>query len=210
MLYKLAVLCQWDHMDTSSFGDLACAAYKHSVYYEKFDVSWLRLQNQTQISSLIQKAWTGLVIERLAPLSLPLCAVYTNQSADSHVLVKAMQPHRTSKVYAEYVNSLRFHIPQLKETVDNPNPALFLTSIDALNQSFDKLSTHTGLELVTLNMRRIAQIIQTYEGHWKVSGAGGGDCVICFFSNKAQCSNARVHLARAGFESFMLGDVHES
>jgi mevalonate kinase len=68
--------------------------------------------------------------------------------------------------------------------INKANKGVFSDSIQEANQWLKKLAEDSGQALFTEEMKEILDIVEAHQGVGKFSGAGGGDCMIAYISNK--------------------------
>ncbi len=203
-LYKLSVLSQFYDFPHSSYGDIACVAFDAWVYYQKFDLDFLNQQDSSSIVDLCSIAWPQLQITTLEPLQIDLLVAYTNQTADSHKLVKTVSAHQTNASFIEFSKMSHQLVTDLHQSWNKLKTAQVLTLMSALQLNLEDLATLTQAPLITHDMNRIDTLIKQHQGILKLSGAGGGDCVLCFFPTNTALVRAQSELESVGYETFMI------
>ena len=190
-LFKAGVLIQGKIAKATSFGDLACIAFEKLIYYRKFDNNILN-QN-LPIIDLLNMDWKGLVIEELN-LNLYFLTVYTNHPANSFSLVEkvfAFNKDKGFKLFLERSEELVLSLKKNKKDIK--------TIINNLDINLRYLNALTKTDLIIPEMDDIKKIISPLKGSMKFSGAGGGDCVICFFNNSTDLNEANKLLVDNGY-----------
>jgi phosphomevalonate kinase len=205
-LYRLAVIAQAALGRETSYGDLACSAMKQAVYYERFTPSWQAKLTELSLIELLTEPWPGCVLAPLGPLKHPCLAVYTNTSADSHALVTAMRAHQDSPAFQSYLSALHRELPELKATWSSTHSSAFMASLGRLQDALSALAEATGIALVIPAMATIDALVRPLKGRMKLSGAGGGDCVLCVFEEPQSLVQARRVLHAAGFETLLISE----
>lgn len=203
-LYKLSVLSQFYDFPHSSYGDIACVAFDAWVYYQKFDLDFLNQRDSNSIVDLCTMPWPQLQILKLEPLQIDLLVAYTNQAADSHKLVKTVSAHQTNSSFIEFSKITHHLVTDLYQYWNKLKTDQLLTLMAALQHNLGNLATLTQAPLITDDMNQIYTLIQQHQGIMKLSGAGGGDCVLCFFPTNTALIRAQNELERAGYETFMI------
>ena len=182
-LYKAGVLTQIDTYPHSSFGDIACSAFDHAITYQKFDLEWLKEKHHLPLDQLILKDWPNLEIAYLDMPKLPIVFIYTNQPANSQVLVKTIESQTETPFYEAWINQTGLYVNDMITHLKSRNIDGLMTNISDLNEGLKSLAHHTKTALFTKTMETIETMVNEAHGVFKFSGAGGGDCVIALFKH---------------------------
>ena len=180
-IYKLAVLSQLEHFSHSSYGDVAVSAYNTWIVYHKYDDTWLYQHIHKDIDWLLHHVWPHLTIETIQEHAFPMSLVFTNASADSQTMVKAMKHHQTKSYYSLFIESTKNSIDPLSKAMDQDCMSNVIKHTKSLSRALDMLQRNTKITIKTETMEHIASLIEPFNGIIKVSGAGGGDCVWCLY-----------------------------
>lgn len=194
ILYKASVMIQSTISKYTSFGDLACIAYEDKVYYKKFDNKVFDLFNKLSISKILTIPWPNLVIEKVY-IDFNFLIVHTGVEASSHMLVENVMKHKESEAFKRFFKRSEELVLDLK---NGNNHALNI--ISELDSNLLSLDIFTNSKLFIPKMNEIRTIISKYNGSIKFSGAGGGDCVICFFDCVDNLDKAKEELISNDFE----------
>jgi phosphomevalonate kinase len=172
--YKLAVKAVLDHQTSSSYADLAVSTFNEPLFYQKFEDTMQSRLKTLSVMNAIESEWDGLIINPLpkSPILRPL-VIFTGVPASSSLFVSKVMP---------YVDEKRIQSMQL--IVNKANKGVFSDSIQEANQWLKKLAEDSGQGLFTEEMKEILDIVEAHQGVGKFSGAGGGDCMIAYISNK--------------------------
>lgn len=181
-IYKIAVFVQLALQHNGSCGDIAACSFDTLIYYEKFDTNWLAQQlNTKSYHALLNSDWKNLII---TPLPLPRhCSFlvgWSGSPASSSDLVNDVIRIKNSAFYTNFLAQSNTIVKQLKQ-------AFISTDIDAIQRLLrqnrvllNKLSPLIETPLLTT----LCDIAEAHHCASKLSGAGGGDCGICFITNK--------------------------
>ncbi len=172
-LYQLAVIATIQNFQDTSFGDIACSSFNQPIHYRKFSKTMMPLIKLLHVDKLLQIEWEGLIINPFsAQIETPL-VVYSGSSANSHQMVNKVKPF-IKKEWVEESNALLK--PLFKEYKSS--------IISKLHQHLMKLSKLSETEFITPNMQKILEVSSEFGGVGKMSGAGGGDCVLVFLPSQ--------------------------
>ena len=185
-LFKLAVMAQLKLSSASSFGDIACSVYQGTVYYVKGHLS---LQQPLQL--MIESTWDGFVIEQLPSLPCSMLIGYSNVSASSTKLVNQVNQYRNHPLFDEFLSDAVKVVNRAKHAVITNNCKHFLLSIDEYRTLLLKLQHLTQVSIEIPIIETMISLAHQSNAVAKTSGAGGGDCVIAFASNKNPLEQCR-------------------
>jgi phosphomevalonate kinase len=203
-LFKLSVLSQFNDFPHSSYGDLACVAYDSWVYYDRFNVDFLKQHSTLSLHELCALPWQDLTIQAIKPFKTQLLVVYTNHAANTHDLVKLIGAQQHTPAFIEFSNESRRLVSDLHHRWNQLDSYQILQLVTALQSNLKRLAKLSQTDLITEDMDQIASIVHAHQGAMKFSGAGGGDCVLCFFSSDDNLNQAQQQLNAAGYETFFI------
>ena len=97
LAYKLAAITNTLLDSNGSLGDIASSAFGGIILYQRIDTTWIQEQlQQHSISEVVNKEWTGLVIQPLSlPTSLKMLVGWTKEKADTSSFVSSVTHTRT-------------------------------------------------------------------------------------------------------------------
>lgn len=171
MLYQLAVIATIQNYPDTSFGDVACSSFNQMILYQKFTPIMVSMLKTLHVEKLLNMEWEGLIIKPVEiAIDLPM-VIYSGNSAHSHEMVKKVQPY-LNKMWVEKSNQL------VQNLLVRYQPMI----IQNLQQHLLDLQKQSQVMMVTENMQRIIQIANEGGGVAKMSGAGGGDCMLVFIA----------------------------
>lgn len=192
LVYQLSALAQLQIGMTGSFGDLAASSYGGVVAYYSVDRDWL--QDAVQHYSLLELlrfSWKGLSIQNVTlPTELSLAIGWTGHAASTEKLVKEAgdkrQQNEKTKQHQTFLKDSRACVEGLiKACVDN-HKENFQTGILQNRDLLKKFAIEMGLVIETPALMDLCQIAEREGAVAKSSGAGGGDCGICFVTSSEQ------------------------
>lgn len=171
-IFKLAVLCQRRLDNYSSGGDLAASIYGGIIYYQKYDHDWL--MDQPFSFSLIKEKWPGLTIELTDVFDdYEILVGWTQQENDTSSYLQVF--NRKINVDKRKYNALDL---QARKSFDLLLSNDVLKSIRLYREIMLKLQEWTGLDIETERLARGIKVVSDHGGEAKISGSGGGDCLI--------------------------------
>ncbi len=175
MLYQLAVIATIQNYPETSFGDLACSSFNQPILYRKFSPKMATLLKTLHVDKLLNLPWEDLMIEPIHFKIKKPIVVYTGTSANSHDMVRKVQPF-INKNWVEKSNKL------VKALTENHQ----MNIIEDLQDHLLALEKQSQAGMITNNMNKIMQIAKAGGGFAKMSGAGGGDCMLVFMTKSKQ------------------------
>lgn len=191
-VFKLASIIHWTLGSKGSFGDLAAASYTGWIAYTNFDRSWFQQQmsHPQTIKELIQQDWPLLRIQALKlPSSLLFLAGWTQSVALTESSVKKVHDQLDDPVqtayYTKFLDTNRSNMQQLVTAFHTNDTPLFLHIIRSQRHLLVDFARQFHFAWETDALTTLCSIAEQYEGTAKPSGAGGGDCGICFVTHSS-------------------------
>lgn len=197
MLYKAGVMIQLRISKHSSYGDLACIAFAKVILYQKFNHEVIALINNISINEALALDWQGLIIKPIK-FDYPFLIVYTNSDANSFSLVSKVLAFKDDKAFNDFLSKSEVLVHRIINEPNNVKQIIF-----KLSNNLKHLNRLCNNILITKTMEEIENIIKTYNGIMKFSGAGGGDSVICFFDDFPSLLAAKITLTKAGYLNYI-------
>lgn len=192
LVYQLSVLTQLQLGMTGSFGDLAASSYGGVVAYRSVDRGWLQDAVQHYLlRDLLRLSWKGLSIQTVSlPTDLTLSIGWTGSAASTEKLVKqaGYNSYQDGKAayYPVFLQESRQCVAALvKACVDNQCEE-FQKGIQRNRELLGKFAAVMGLVIETPTLTELCNIALEEGAVAKSSGAGGGDCGICFVTSSKQ------------------------
>ena len=168
-LYQLAVIATIQNYQDTSFGDVACSSFNQPIYYRKFAKDLIPLLKNLHVKNLLAMPWKDLLIQPIKiKMEKPL-VVYSGSSADSHQMVKMVLPH-VHPTWVKHSNGL------VKKLMDQ----FSFSVVTSIHQHLKTLAKEAKAPIFTPRIQTILDLSQQLGGVGKISGAGGGDCVLVF------------------------------
>jgi phosphomevalonate kinase len=168
-LYQLAVIATIQNYQDTSFGDVACSSFNQPIHYRKFAKDMVPLLKTLHVKNLLAMPWQDLRIEPIKlKMEKPL-VVYSGTSADSHQMVKMVYPH----VSTSWVKQSNAFVNQWRQQFSFP-------LVNDIHQHLKTLAKEAKAPIFTSGIQTILEVSHQLGGVGKISGAGGGDCVLVF------------------------------
>lgn len=196
-LYKAGVLIQRGISRNSSYGDLACIAFETPIYYNKFSDELFSNIRNISITEILKCEWTGLVINKINRY-FEFLIVNTNKPSSSYSLVKEVLKYKDEIEFIEFLTNSE----SLVNILIGENTDIKII-INKLQDNFKSLQKIINIQLITNEMVQIEKEISNYAGVLKISGAGGGDSVICFFDSKHNLLKSQLILENLGYPTYI-------
>jgi phosphomevalonate kinase len=192
LIYKLGVIAHYGSQGKvgSSF-DVAASTYGGTFSYIAPDMVKLTEQlQQKSVKQVAEARWPLLHIQPMeVPESLYLAVGWTKASADTSVMIKAMNVWKESNP-TEYGSQIEV----LSETVDRLLGAWRMKDKEAIRDLLKQnairlreLTQASGVPIETEDLRKLCELAEQNGAVGKLSGAGGGDCgiAVCFDEHAA-------------------------
>lgn len=171
-LYQLGVLVSYQQGGVQSFADLAISAYQMPIIYRAPKIN---IENKNQGLSLLMQTWPALQIESWATNFAYPWVVFTNQAADSKLIVPKVLAGLTPTQWRQKTKLVDAWIKQFITQAT-------IKTIDSLNDLFKSMDTNQVM--YSPAMKSIISIAHHHHAVSKPSGAGGGDCMLVWPSEK--------------------------
>ena len=203
LVYKLSVLTNLRLSQRGSFGDIAASSFGGMVYYTSPDRGELleQLQSQT-IKEICETDWKDLTIERLPEIpDFTLLVGWTGQVAITDSLIQATEKKRKvatdSAFYKEFLKKSHAIVQGLQSAWKNQDIKALQEGIRANRALLNEFAKVMQLEIETPALQTLCNLAEQVGACAKTSGAGGGDCGICFTQNEQQRQQIETQWAKA-------------
>ena len=210
LVYKLSVLTNLRLSQRGSFGDIAASSYSGMVYYTSPDRIALleQLQSQT-IKKICDTDWKDLTIERLPVIpDFTLLVGWTGQVAITDSLIQATEKKRKvatdSAFYKEFLKKSHAIVQGLQTAWNKQHIPALQEGIRANRALLNEFAQVMQLEIETPALQTLCNIAEQVGACAKTSGAGGGDCGICFTQNEQQRQQIENQWAKAQIQVLPL------
>lgn len=204
-LYKLAVISQINAIHHASFGDLAVSAFGSWILYRKPETEWLRRHGDRGLATLLNAPWPGLRISPFTPSDVNALALNTKTPAQSKALVEAFEEGFDTEGDAPFTTTMDRLSLTLHEALVHGRDVT--GAFRAAHRALETLAVSHGLPLFPVPVQRAVEKLESLGATAKLSGAGGGDCVLGFFRHKTDYRRALVHLDQGSYPVIHLLEV---
>lgn len=214
LIYKLAALTHTRLHLNGSMGDLAACAFGGIIHYCRSDSFWLNQQLQTMtIASIVQKKWPQLIIQRLSlPEELFFLVGWTKQQANTAQLVTTAQNNqnwlRNEEFYHHFLQHNQSIMSQLIKGCQLQQSADIHQAILKNRQLLLDFSKNMHITIETPSLNYLCESAIKNGASAKTSGAGGGDCGICFASHSKQVRHIQEDWKKQGIVPLDLTITH--
>ena len=203
LVYQLSVLTNLRLSQRGSFGDIAASSFRGMVYYTSPDRSELleQLQSQT-IKEICDAGWKDLTIERLPEIpDFTLLVGWTGQVAITDTLIQATEKKRKvateSEFYKEFLKKSHAIVQGLQSAWKTQDIPALKEGIRSNRALLNEFAREMQLEIETPALQTLCNLAEQVGACSKTSGAGGGDCGICFTQNEQQRQQIETQWAKA-------------
>lgn len=179
-IFKLSVLCQRRLGDLSSGGDLAASIFTGMIYYRKYNEEFL--EQQVDSFKLLDVEWPSLVIRELDfPSDLELMIAWTGEpnKTDNYLRVFNNRIRTDPNTYQKFTKSASLYVNMF---VDGNYEEAFFN----YRKLMLELELWTTLKIETSKLNLAILISQENHAYAKISGSGGGDCMIALLPKQYQ------------------------
>ena len=210
LVYQLSVLTNLRLSQRGSFGDIAASSFGGMVYYTSPDRISLLEQIQSQsIKAICDADWKDLTIIRLPEIpNFNLLVGWTGQVAITDSLIQATEKKRKvetdSAFYKEFLKKSHAIVQGLQNAWNNQDIPALQEGIRANRALLNEFAREMQLEIETPALQTLCDLAEQVGACAKTSGAGGGDCGICFTQNKQQRQQITTEWAKAQIQVLPL------
>ena len=210
LVYKLSVLTNLRLSQRGSFGDIAASSFRGMVYYTSPDRGELleQLQNKS-IKEICDSDWKDLTIERLPEIpNFTLLVGWTGQVAITDSLIQATEKKRKvetdSAFYKEFLGKSHAIVQGLQTAWNKQDIPALKEGIRANRALLNEFAKEMQLEIETPALQTLCDLAEQVGACAKTSGAGGGDCGICFTQNETERQQIETKWAKAQIQVLPL------
>lgn len=210
LVYKLSVLTNLLLSQRGSFGDIAASSFGGLVYYTSPDRNGLleQLQSKT-IKNICDAVWKDLLIEHLPEIpNFTLLVGWTGQVAITDSLIQATEKKRKvatdSAFYKEFLKKSHAIVQGLQSAWNKQDIPALQEGIRANRALLNEFAREMQLKIETPELQTLCDLAEQVGACAKTSGAGGGDCGICFTQNEHQRQTIENQWAQAQIQVLPL------
>lgn len=209
-IYKLAVLAQMRLAATGSFGDMAASSFGGVIAYSSPDRTWLRqVMAELSIKELVNLKWRDLEIRQVQlPSSIQLMVGWTGSSASTDQLVQQMTSGlnelEKEAAYRHFLAASKQCVHSILESCQADDALGFAAGILENRSLLQDFSKAMGLVVETPLLQTLCEVALGQGAPAKSSGAGGGDCGICFVTNPTMRSTIAQEWRQKGIQPLTI------
>lgn len=204
LLYQLAAIAHQQLGLNGSMGDLAASAFGGFIAYSSVDQVWLNQQLHTvPLQSLLASDWPQL---QLTPLNIPaelsLLVGWTQSPASTAAYVQSVTSSRSQAqkeaYYQTFLTESQACVQQAITACHAQDAPAFEAAIRTNHALLQTFAREMEIAIETPALSQLCAIAQAHGAAAKSSGAGGGDCGICFTTSASQRRQIRMDWQAAG------------
>ena len=184
LIYKLATIVQFRLGKMGSYGDIAASSFKEAlIAYTAVDKQWLHSQLQSHsISEVVEQEWVDFSVEILPHPNdfIQFLVGWTQSSASTDIAITNQTKKTNESWYQYWLLQAKECTLTLIQAFKEKNSFTLFQQIKYYRQLLQELAAHSDLLIETPLLHDFCEIAYQYGGSAKTSGAGGGDCGICF------------------------------
>lgn len=184
-IFKLSAIAHLNVQGNGSLGDVAASSFGGWISYSSFDKEWLK-NSELSVSEIINTSWPDLFISPLTPPNdLKLLIGWTGTPASTHNLLDQVKKDSNVGTYTSFIESSKQCILKMIDGFKNQDIEVIKQQIRENRKIIKSLSNSTGVDIETDQLSSLCEIVESYNGAGKSSGAGGGDCGIAIVENNS-------------------------
>lgn len=190
--YKLGVLIHQTLKSKGSFGDIAASVYGGIIAYTAVERNWLAQQYKEQsLQGLVNTAWKDL---RISPLPHPskgqFLIGWTKEPAPTENYVaklqQALNHPEKAHAYQGFLERNQQMIQQLLLGFYQDDNQAIQSGLAINRKLLNELEKIMDIQIETPKLTSLCEVAIEHGASAKSSGAGGGDCGICFAGTPLQ------------------------
>lgn len=191
-LYQLAAIAQLQLGMAGSFGDLAASSYGGVIAYRSVDRDWLKeVLGKHSLLEVLEMPWKDVAIERLnLPKTLSLLIGWTGRAASTARLVSQVGERRyrvgRDIAYRSFLEKSQLCLEGMIRSCHEQDALAFQKGIAKNRRILQDFARNMELVIETPALATLCRLAEEEGAVAKSSGAGGGDCGICFISQENQ------------------------
>lgn len=206
IVFKLAVLVQHDLGMDGSYGDIAASTLTGLTYYQNFERECLdhqTLETKEEILEVLNAQWPHLILRRIPQDEMKwyLSVAWTGYPSDTTSLLDQAEGLSDLEIEEAKKDLEERSRPIIKTLKQNLIDHHFLFFKNTLHANANILENFTGTlrkTYLTPQLTLAVDIARLLGSASKISGAGGGDCVISISETKEQADRVEAAWAEKG------------
>ncbi|WP_025729082.1 phosphomevalonate kinase [Atopobacter phocae] len=185
-IFKLAAISHLRINHNGSAGDLATSTFEQSILYSSFDRDWVRnqLAHGASLLTLLEITWPSLEIRpfTIHP-SIQMLVGWTGVPASTTDTLDELEDVQSNLMLTDEMFGAQSdrYVLDLKSALEHGNWSSIKENIAQLRQLLLQYTAQHHITLETPPLQELIQLSQAHQLAAKSSGAGGGDCGICFY-----------------------------
>lgn len=212
IIFKLAALAHVKTQGNGSGADVAASTYGGLILYKSFQADWLlnKYAEASNLRSLIDSMWDYLSIRQLKEQDhLYLAVGWTGSPASTKNLVNEIQKLKQTDEakYWHFIEESQSAVSGFVKGIETANHQLIYTNVSKNRRALAELGRNAKVDIETDALNRLSQLAEQNEGAAKLSGAGGGDCGIAFFTERLKVPKVKQAWKNEGITPLNL-DVY--
>ncbi len=209
IVFKLAALAHVKTQGNGSGADVAASAYGGLILYKSFQAEWLldKYHSAPNLLSVIEVFWEYLSIAQLKEVDeLYLAVGWTGSPASTKSLVseiKKLKELNPDKYWA-FIKESESAVAGFVQGIETGNKDLIYTNLNKNRRALAELGRQANVNIETPALNRLSKLARENEGAGKLSGAGGGDCGIAFFTQPLKVPKVKQAWKNEGIQPLNL------
>lgn len=188
LIFKLASIAHLNVQKSGSGADVAASTYGGMVQYSSFQANWLltAYEKCVTLTSLLEKDWPYLLIKKLHwPDHFNICIGWTGTPASTTHLVDKVLNFKSTHLeqYDLFLKESEQAVQLMIKGIETSDFNQFSEGIRKNRGALTQLGKQAGVDIETERLRILSDLAESFSGTGKLSGAGGGDCGLAFFSS---------------------------
>lgn len=188
-IFKLAALAHLAVQPRGSLADLAAAVFGGVICYQRFDaaqvIGW---RTDHRLTTLVERPWPGLIATPLtARFPVPWRVGWTGQTASTPKMLDQAVQFRDvhPKIHADFLARSDAAVRAFVRALNTHSGFGIQDAVRQNRHALKEWGTRAQLAIETPAMQNALDLVESWGGAGKSSGAGGGDIIVGWI-NRAQ------------------------
>ncbi len=181
-IFKLAALAHLAVQPRGSLADVAAAVFGGVMCYQRFDaervIQWRMHQ---RLTTLVERPWPGLMVTPLTShFPIPWRVGWTGQAASTPVMLDRAARFRGDhpEAFADFLTRSDAAVRAFVGALHTLSGQGLKEAVRQNRRALQELGTRARLGIETPKMQNALDVVESWGGAGKSSGAGGGDIIV--------------------------------
>lgn len=209
-IFKLAAISHFFAQGSLGSGaDIAASVYGGCLACHGINVNWLKRQikKEKNLRRVVEMPWPNFYVERLnLPRGIKLLVGWTGKPSSTPEMIKKIKRwrKRAPKEYKKIISNIGETTKKMILSFKKKNKKRILSLIKENEKYLKELGEKSGTGIETEKLKILSDIAERFGGAGKITGAGGGDCGICFALSQKSADNIKKEWQKNGIAALKI------